>query len=91
MTKNLTLTLTLPPPPPEKTKQKNEKHQSCVKVAYNQFLLHLLLSISKKMKKKLVHLKTVGDKRKQGQRHFDRLSGSNFYWRTHQNITVFKI
>lgn len=78
MTKNLTLALP-PPPKKKKTKQKNEKHQSCVKVAYNQFLLHLLLSISKEIKTKLVHLKTVGDKRKQGQRHFDRLSGSNFY------------
>lgn len=79
MTKNLTLNLPPLPPKKKKTKQKNEKHQSCVKVAYNQFLLHLLLSISKEIKTKLVHLKTVGDKRKQGQRHFDRLSGSNFY------------
>ena len=45
MTKNLTL-------PPKKQNKKNEKHQSCVKVAYNQFLLHLLLSISKKNEKK---------------------------------------
>lgn len=49
-----------------------------MKVAYNQFLLYLLLPISKKIKK-LVHLKTLRDNRTQGQRHFDCLSGSNFY------------
>ena len=49
-----------------------------MKVAYKQFLLHLLLSISKKIKK-IVHLKTLRDKRTQGHRHFDCLSGSNFY------------